>query len=226
MPPPWSPQWAELGRQPRARGPTTNGLRPPAGCCFSLDCLQRGGRFLWHKRVRAPTSGKRQEGLPPLPPAREGLVEGVYSTGRGGLACLLGCSRLVWLRLIVDTLVVAPDGRERGPPRPERVSYLALLHVKTARHTSGGLYISVTTHQCTVSLSRSLRTSRVVCRARARLTRAHATSESASSPQRTTRTREGAFTACARHSRAGAASRPSAPACQRACQRTDRRSAA
>ena len=39
------------------------------------------------QEVRAPTSGKRQEGFPPLPPAREGLVEGVYSTaaaaGRG-----------------------------------------------------------------------------------------------------------------------------------------------
>ena len=33
------------------------------------------------QEVRAPTSGKRQEGFPPLPPAREGLVEGVYSTG-------------------------------------------------------------------------------------------------------------------------------------------------
>ena len=68
MPPPWSPQWAELGRQPRARGPTTNGLRPPAGCCFSLDCLQRGGRFLWHKRCERRQAERGKRGSPLSPP--------------------------------------------------------------------------------------------------------------------------------------------------------------
>jgi hypothetical protein len=68
VPPPWSPQWAELGRQPRARGPTTNGLRPPAGCRFSLDCLQRGGRFLWHKRCERRQAERGKRGSPLSPP--------------------------------------------------------------------------------------------------------------------------------------------------------------
>jgi hypothetical protein len=82
VPPPWSPQWAELGRQPRARGPTTNGLRPPAGCCFSLDCLQRGGRFLWHKRCERRQAERGKRGSPLSPPpgrvSRRCLLDSPY----------------------------------------------------------------------------------------------------------------------------------------------------